>query len=265
MLTLPKRQKPATGPGTFRAITALLLREMSTTYGRSPGGYLWAVLEPAAGIALLAVVFSMMFRAPPLGTDFAMFYATGFLPFLLYSEVSTKVAQSIRFSRPLLFYPSVTFTDALFARAILNFLTQIVVFFLVITGISLMFETHVQPNIPIIIQSLLMSGLLGFGIGVFNCFLFSIAPLWERIWGVLNRPLFILSGILYTFESVPAIYRDALWYNPLIHVTALMRQGFYPTYRPDFISGGYVVAISLICLAAGLLFLGSYHRRILNF
>ena len=41
---------------SLRAIAALVLREMSTTNGRSPGGYLWAILEPAAGIALLTIV-----------------------------------------------------------------------------------------------------------------------------------------------------------------------------------------------------------------
>ncbi|MDJ0823602.1 MAG: sugar ABC transporter permease, partial [Paracoccaceae bacterium] len=31
---------------TARAVMALMLREMSTSFGRSPGGYLWAILEP---------------------------------------------------------------------------------------------------------------------------------------------------------------------------------------------------------------------------
>ena len=31
---------------SFRAIGALILREMATSYGRSPGGYIWAILEP---------------------------------------------------------------------------------------------------------------------------------------------------------------------------------------------------------------------------
>ncbi|MEL6475009.1 MAG: sugar ABC transporter permease, partial [Pseudomonadota bacterium] len=29
---------------SLRSIIALMLREMATSYGRSPGGYLWAVL-----------------------------------------------------------------------------------------------------------------------------------------------------------------------------------------------------------------------------
>ncbi|WP_430450396.1 ABC transporter permease [Rhodophyticola sp.] len=66
-------------------MAALILREMSVTYGRSPGGYIWAVLEPAAGIGLLVLVFSVAFEAPPMGSNFAMFYATGMIPFLAYS------------------------------------------------------------------------------------------------------------------------------------------------------------------------------------
>ena len=93
---------------TGRAVMALILREMATSYGRSPGGYAWAVLEPLAGIAPLTVVLSVAFHAPPLGSSFALFYATGLVPFLFYNEISTKVAQSINFSRPLLAYPSVT-------------------------------------------------------------------------------------------------------------------------------------------------------------
>ncbi len=62
---------------TGRAVMALILREMATSYGRSPGGYAWAVLEPLAGIALLTVVLSVAFHAPPLGSSFALFYIFG--------------------------------------------------------------------------------------------------------------------------------------------------------------------------------------------
>ena len=112
---------------TLRAVSALILREVSTTYGRSPGGYVWAVLEPAAGIALLTLIFSVGFRSPPLGTNFALFYAAGLLPFLMYSDISGKLGQTIQFSRALLAYPRVTFLDALMARFLLNMMTQLVV------------------------------------------------------------------------------------------------------------------------------------------
>src|SRR5690606_17476223 len=115
-----------------RSVFALMLREMSTTYGRSPGGYLWAVGDPVAGVLLLSIVFSLAFRSPPLGTNFPLFYATGFLPFMAYTELTMKIGQAIRYSRPLLTYPTVTFVDALLSRLLLNLLTNVVIFIIVI-------------------------------------------------------------------------------------------------------------------------------------
>ena len=58
---------------TPRIIVALILREIGTSYGRSPGGYIWALAEPVLGIALLTAIFSIGFRIPPLGNNFSIF------------------------------------------------------------------------------------------------------------------------------------------------------------------------------------------------
>src|SRR5690606_15198503 len=85
-----------------RTVTALMLREIATTYGRSVGGYIWAILEPVLGVALLSVLFSLALRSPGLGSNFPLFYATGFLPFAMFHDLSSKTAAAIRFSRPFL-------------------------------------------------------------------------------------------------------------------------------------------------------------------
>ena len=68
----------------FRTIAALMLREMSTTYGQSAGGYIWAILKPVGMIVILSLVFSLMVRKPYLGTNFMLFYATGYLPYSFF-------------------------------------------------------------------------------------------------------------------------------------------------------------------------------------
>ena len=66
----------------LRVLFALVVREMSTRFGRSWGGYLWAIVEPVGGILLLTFIFSLALRKPPLGTNFALFYASGMVPVL---------------------------------------------------------------------------------------------------------------------------------------------------------------------------------------
>ena len=119
-------------PQFLRTIVALILREMTTSYGRSPGGYIWAVAEPVVGIALLTFIFSLAFHAPPVGPSFALFYASGLVPFLVYVDISNKISQSVNFSAPLLTYPRVTIIDAVLARALLNIATQALVMSLIL-------------------------------------------------------------------------------------------------------------------------------------
>lgn len=249
---------------TFRTVMALILREMATTYGRSPGGYVWALAEPIAGIALLTFAFSLAFKSPPLGNEFAIFYATGVLPFMLYMDISMKVTLSIRFSKHLLAYPSVTFFDSILARFILNLITQVLVFVIVISGLFLAFNVPVILEPLDIVFSLSMAAALGLGVGTLNCFLVSTFSSWDRIWAILNRPMFIVSCIFFLLEVVPEPFRSVLWFNPLVHVTGSMRSGFYPTYSADYVSGLYVFGFSGLCFLFGMIFLGRFHREILN-
>lgn len=249
---------------SVRSVTALMLREMAVSHGRLWGGYLWAILEPAAGIALLSILFSFAFHAPPLGNSFPVFYASALLPYTLYVQMNVKLMQSLWFSKPLLQHRTISFIDAIFSRAILTVMTQFVVFAAVIGMILILFEPRVTLQFQIIALSLCMAAMLGLGVGVLNCLLSSVFPAWQRIWGILHRPMFLISGIFFVFEAIPGIYRDILWFNPLIHIVGIMRRGFYPTYDASYAEPLYVLGVGLVCLVVGLFFLRAKHRDILS-
>lgn len=247
-----------------RSVYALFLREMATTYGRSPGGYVWAVLEPLGGILLLAIGFSLVIHRPPLGESFLLFYATGLLPFMLYQSVSTSVARSISFSKSLLSYPTVGWFDAIVARLLLNSITGLVVTFITISVILAIVVDKVSIDLVPVVTALGLAIVLGAGVGVMNCFLIGMFPVWALVWSILTRPLFIASGVILLYENLSETARSILWYNPLIHITSIMRTGFYPTYQPQDLQVSYVVFVSLILLAAGLFFMRHWSQRILQ-
>lgn len=249
---------------TIRTILALLLREMETTHGRVRLGYLWAVGEPVAGILLLTAIFSIAFTAPPVGTSFAFFYASGYLPFSAYLDISQRVAAAIRFSRPLLAYPGVTFLDALAARFLLASATQLAVFAAVTGLIAAVFPVDAILRWEALGLGLLMMVALGLGAGAVNCLLFEMFPPWERLWAVLTRPLFLLSAVLFQFETVPEPWRGWLWFNPLVHVVGQVRVGLFATYDGAYVSPCYVLGLAASALAAALLFLGRWHRDLIH-
>jgi capsular polysaccharide transport system permease protein len=262
----PVRMHRAAGPGltSLRTVTALVLREMSTTYGKSAGGYLWAILEPVAGIALLSLVFSLVMRNPAIGNNFTLFYATGVMPFTIFSGSVNKLAQALNFSRQLLAYPTVTYIDAILARFFLYMLTEIMVWGVVLVGILVLFDTRVIPDPEIIAGAMLLSGFLGLGVGTLNCYLTTQFPLWQQIWGVLMRPMLILSCVMFVFDSIPHPFRDWLWFNPVVHLVGLTRHGFYTGYDAPYVSVAYVMAISAVCFVIGLVLLHRNYRLLMQ-
>ena len=236
---------------------------MTTRYGRSPGGYLWALIEPLGVIVILAFGFSLLLRAPALGSSFILFYATGYLPFSLYQSTSELVARAIRFSKPLLAYPRVSWIDAILARLVLNTLTGLLVAYILLAVIMGVSETRTVLRIEPILAAMGLSVLLGLAVGTTNCLLMGLFPVWERIWGIVNRPLFLASGVIFLYEDVPRVAQDYLWFNPLMHVVGLMRTGFYPLYSPSYVSVVYVLGVTVVPLAFSLLLLRRYHTDII--
>lgn len=267
-LPLRKPPQPLRSSSFFvqriRTITALILREMSVRYGKSPGGYIWAILEPAGGLIVLSIGFSVLLRSPSLGNNFLLFYATAYMPFLLFQSISKVTANSLVFSRSLLRYPLVHWTDTVFARLILHSLTGVLVAAIIIGGAMAYSKHNSLLDFGAIFLSFSASILMGFGIGLTNAFLFGVVPVWRSVWQMLMRPLMIASAILYIYEDLPTLGQDILWFNPLVHTSTLAREGFYQIYAPQNTSLVYIFSIGLISTTIGLLFLRRYHLTVLE-
>ncbi|MFN4098209.1 MAG: ABC transporter permease [Pararhodobacter sp.] len=249
---------------TARTIMALILREMSTRFGRTPGGFVWAVLQPLGLIIMMGMAFSLLARSPALGTSFILFKATGLLPFTMFKGTATQVGKSLNFSRQLLMYPGVTWIDALLARLILNIMVSVLVAVLILTGIILYEGVTLILDWNKIFLSAALAFILAFGIGALNCYLFERFDVWSNIWNILTAPLMIISGVIFLYESLPPVAQNVLWYNPLMHIVGLMREGFYSTYKPAYISITYVMVCALIPMVLGLLLVRKHHLYLLN-
>lgn len=267
-MSIPPAQIPARTNqrswGHPRTIAALMLREMAAQYGRNPGGYLWAILEPLGMIVILSLGFALMLRSPSLGNSFLLFYATGYLPFTLFIKVSRVIMNAMGYSRALLRYPAVSWFDAVAARALLHVLTELLVSYLLLAGILIVIDTRTVLDFGPIVESFAMAALLGIGVGLVNCVFVGFIPVWLNIWNIFTRPLFLASGIFWVLSDLPQVAADILWWNPLVHITGLARLGYYPTYEPQFISKVFVWGLGLGLTALGLLLMRRFNLIILN-
>ena len=264
MSLMTPRMSPFKVPRFLRVTMALMLREMATTYGKSSLGYLWAVLEPIGAIAVLSFAFSVAFQTPALGSSFPLFYATGYLPFMFYNSIQNKVSATLRENIQLLFYPRVTYMDAILSRFFLTTITQFLVAAIVFSGIIMLDQVNQRLDITAILISLLVAAVLGLGVGVFNCVIIHLLPSWRQLWSIITRPLFLISCIFYLFDSLPVWVQNILWYNPLLHIIGQTRVGFYAVYEGDYIVLAYPLIVGGVTLFLGLALLRRHAQDLIN-
>jgi len=249
---------------TFRSIFALLLREFATNNAAAFGGVLWAFIGPAASIIFITLIFSSGFRSPPIGDVFAIFYATGVIPFTFFSIVSSRLAGTIDKNAKILKFPRVSVLDTIIATFLFNVLVQTIVALVIYATILWVWDTKTILDFKPILQSIGLAIGLGFGVGIVNAYLFRIFPTWRHIWGIATTPLFLLSCIIFSYEIVPQPFSDWITYNPLVHIVGLSRSGFYHGYADHHVEPFYPLFFSVVMAVIGLVLINQGRARLLS-
>ncbi len=260
----PRYRRRAAAGNMMRVIVSVLIREASTRFGGTRLGYVWAILEPVSHLALLAVVFSFLNTGnhPPIGDSMLVYYFSGVLPYLLFTNTIMHVQVGIEANRSLLQIPIVKPLDVLLARGLLELLTQTIVAVLMLTAFGIFGLNSIPHNIAQCFGALLAVWMLGMGFGIFNSVMHHFIKSWEHIFASVTRALYFISGIFLSPIMMPPPVRDILVWNPLLQGIDMFRKGFYEFYEPHWLNIGYLFAVALMMLTLGLAMERSTRRRL---
>lgn len=237
-----------------RVVGALVLRETRTRFGRTQLGYLWALAEPVAFVAIFSSVFGIFSRHPPIGDTYAMFFATGLLPFNLFMVLAKSLGSAFDANQALLTYPIVKPIDTLFARSLLEIATALTVMLIVFGGLILIFEAA-KPRDPFTMAAATLGlCLLGFGLGTINAVLGDMFGSWKQIFDVLAKPWMLLSAVFFTLDTLPESIRSVLSWLPMVHGVEGFRYGYFSNFHSNDLNLDYLygwgLALTVIGLAA---------------
>lgn len=265
---VPRRPRP---PPRFsdrlrtqaRVIHALIIRETRTRFGDSRLGYGWALIEPILHIVLLAAVFSLLLRGqPPIGAHFFVFYFTGLVPYLVFVHASTSMMHAVTSNGALLQLPPVKPFDAILARGLLEFATDMVVAVIIVAGFSAFGVPALPADLGGVATALIVTAGLGCGVGFVNAVLQTVLRSWDRVWNNATRLLYFFSGIFYVPGMMPDWARDLLAWNPLLHAIDWVRAGFFVGYDPHWLARRYLVVCAVLAVLAGFALERGLRRRL---
>jgi capsular polysaccharide transport system permease protein len=150
------------------------------------------------------------------------------------------------------------------ARTLLEMATMTVVVVLVTTGMILLGLSRPPHDLLETASGLLSLTLLGAGIGFINAVLQPLFATWDRMFQILTRPLYFLSGIFFVADMLPPSVRDLLAWNPVLHGVEWFRSGYFTDYSSHMLDREYILGIAFGCLFVGLAMERALRRRVRN-
>ncbi|MEQ1438362.1 ABC transporter permease [Fontimonas sp. SYSU GA230001] len=211
---------------------AFLLREMKAQYGRARLGYFWALAEPAATVAILTALHTsvtggggVIYQESPV-----VFFVFGAVPYFLFSN-SLAQTQGVCMNQKGLFnYRQIKPIDIMLARSVIDALMM--------TGVMLVFLLAwswlglKMPQIRLLELAMALFSLFALGLSlglVFEVFGTVFQDL-RKIFSIVTRPLFFVSGAFFTMDMLPSGLGTVLYLNPVLHGVDLTRDAVLASY-----------------------------------
>jgi capsular polysaccharide transport system permease protein len=234
-------------------VFALFVREIKARLGGRWGGAVWVVVEPLAHIAVLMAMFATIRHILSPGIDYPIFLLTGLMPYIIFRSLAFRLMEGIEANRSLYAYRQVKPMDALVSRALLEVVLQSAVYLLALALMAWL-GLDVLPARPLeLIGVSAVIIALGFSLGLFLAVSTHGAPRARVFIRICSGPLYLLSGVIMSVNSLPTDWRQYLLWNPGLHLVELSRSCFFRQYRPlPEISATYLLALTTVFLALGM-------------
>lgn len=243
-------------------IGALILRELHTRFGRDNIGYLWIIVEPmllAASVAAIHMGSKTHFGLEIRPVPFAL---GGYCVFILFRSIVTRAEAALRANQTLLYHRSISIFDILFARALLEFVSTVAAFAILLGGAWALGLAEL-PARPLVM--LAATGLMlwwSFALSLLVSAGAHFSPLVEQFLHPVTYVLLPLSGAFFMLKWIPNPYRDWLSWFPMTEIIEQFRYGQFASFDDRYVRVPYIIGWCLVLTYLGLIAIKITRRHV---
>jgi capsular polysaccharide transport system permease protein len=235
-----------------RSVKALFLRELRTRFGKFRLGYVWAILEPAAQVAILMLIFGSFMPRAMTDISFPVFLINGVVLYSLFSAMATRSLSAVEANAGLFIYRPIRPIDTVLSRGLLEFCVHLGTYAVLMFAVALLGESVSIDNLPLLLMIFILLSLFSLGLGLIFMVVGASFVEAEKLVPLLIKPLFFISGVFFSLQMVPSALVPYLIWNPIFHAIELARHAVFPAYHIHDMSLAYLTFCALVSLSFGM-------------
>jgi capsular polysaccharide transport system permease protein len=245
-----------------RIISALMIREMTTRFGRDGIGFAWIVLEPLSFCVGVLILWSLTKPAFEHGIRLQAFSLTGYMCIILLRHMISYSFTAIQANIGLLHHRQVKPLHVLISRNVLELGGTTATFILVYVALLGLGLINIPVNFLLTYCGWLMMAWLSMGMAMLMTGLaIRFEPL-ERIVGILTYVLVPLSGAFFMIAWLPPKAQKIMLYFPFPHAVEMLRAGVFGPFVETHYDWFYALAWGAVLNLIGLLLVATSRDQI---
>jgi ABC-type polysaccharide/polyol phosphate export permease len=239
-------------------MTQLISRDFKVKYKRSVLGVVWSLLYPILMMAVMAAVFSQMFKFQVEGVSYLVYLMTGIIMWQYFSEASNNAMTSVVGNFGLInkvYIPKYIFPLAKCIFVGINFVLTLIPWFIIILLTKIGLGAYpASINIYYLLLPYIFLCLFIFTVGI-GLFLSCISVFLRDVFYIYGIVLTIwqyFTPIFYSIEILPKKLQTLFQLNPLYQFVTAARQIVLYGTCPTLISLGICGLMAILMLIVGM-------------
>lgn len=246
----------------WRIIVALMLREMTTRFGREGLGFAWLIAEPLAFCVGVLILWTATKPEYEHGIRLAPFVMTGYMAVILMRHQVSYSMGAIQGNVGLLHHRQIVPIHLLITRNLLEFGGATAAFVTVYVALIALGQVSLPHDYLILYAGWALLGWIGMGFALLLAGLSMRFDVVERIVPLLTYILIPLSGAFFMVDWLPASYRETFLLMPFAHPIEMIRAGVFGEFVKTHYHPAYALTAGTGLNIAGLLLISSARQLI---
>jgi len=242
-------------------INALIYLDNKTRYSGRKMGFVSALIVPMLTILMMYVIIVLIRHKQPGDMPIEVFLLTGMTIWLTFQHSMNSFIDLMRKSpSPMKYHHVVVSFDVTITRLFIALSPLWIVVVILVLGCVFMDVDIFFKNMPLTLLSLVGAILMGSAIGCIFGVLSLYAEIVISVKTVLNRVLFLTSGIFFSIDELPQSVYAYVKFIPLVHLIEGLRFSLSHTYPAATMQLRLAFEIIAVMLLFAILF-NSIRRR----
>lgn len=229
----------------LRVIHALMIRELTTRFGRENIGFLWIMVEPLLFAILVGIIWRISKGPEEHGIGVIAFVVSGYIPITLFRHCVARSVAVFTVNGSLLYHRQIKILDFILVRFIIEFLGGMMAYLFIAIILIFFDEFPIPDDIGLFLAGWFIYALFCFSISLIVAPLSEMSETLEKFVPVTTYIMIPFSGLFYMASWMTPNIREFILLSPFVNGMEMMRKGIWG----DQITAYYNIWNPLVCSA----------------